>query len=76
MDNRPLLCDFMVREVEIFSDVVLFLYRDDYYNPESFNPGVAELIIAKNHDGSTGIIELVWLKKYQRFANLMKDSCR
>ena len=69
-DKHPLLCDFREIDVVNYSDVVLFLYRDDYYNPDSEKSGVAELMVAKNNDGPCGYIELAWLSKYQKFANI------
>lgn len=70
-DHRPMLSD--LREsgsIEQDSDIVMFLYRDDYYNPETEKKNVAEIIIAKNRQGSTGTIELAWLPEYTKFANL------
>jgi replicative DNA helicase len=53
------------------SDLVLFLYRDEYYNPESTDKkGIAEIIIGKNRNGPTGMIELAFLANYMRFENL------
>ena len=56
--------------IEQDADIVMFLYRDDYYNPETEKKNVAEVIIAKNRQGSTGTVELAWLGQYTRFANL------
>ncbi len=70
-DHRPILSD--LREsgsIEQDADIVMFLYRDDYYNPETEKKNVAEVIIAKNRQGSTGTVELAWLGQYTRFANL------
>ena len=50
----------------------MFLYRDDYYNPETEKKGIAEVIIAKQRNGPIGTIELVWLPDYTKFANLQK----
>ena len=76
MENRknkhPLLCDFRELDVVKFSDVVLFIYRDDYYNPDSEKSGVAEIIVAKNNDGPCGLVELAWIGKCQKYANLDK----
>lgn len=69
-DKRPMLSD--LREsgaIEQDADIVMFLYRDDYYNEDSETPGVAECIIAKNRHGSTGKIELQWLPEYTTFAS-------
>jgi len=69
-DHKPVLAD--LREsgaIEQDADVVMFIYRDDYYNPESERPGIAEIIVAKQRNGSTGPVDLVWQGKYTRFAN-------
>lgn len=70
-DHRPVMAD--LREsgsIEQDADVVLMLYRDDYYNKEdSQKPGVCEVIVAKHRSGSTGSVELTWLEKYTRFAD-------
>lgn len=70
-DHRPMLSD--LREsgaIEQDADIVMFLYRDDYYNPESEKKNIAELIISKHRSGSTGTIELLWLGDYTKFANI------
>ncbi len=72
-DHRPILSD--LREsgaIEQDADIVMFLYRDDYYNPETDKKNVAEAIIAKHRAGSTGTVELAWLGQYTKFANLEK----
>ena len=70
-DHRPGLAD--LREsgaIEQDADVVMFVYRDDYYHPEdSKEPGVAEIIIAKQRGGSTGTVKLLWDGKYTKFRN-------
>lgn len=69
-DHRPMLSD--LREsgaIEQDADVVMFLYRDDYYNKESEKKGIAEVIIAKQRNGPIGTVELVWLPNYTKFAN-------
>ena len=55
--------------IEQDADVIMFIYRDDYYNKESEKPGIAEIIVAKQRNGSTGPVELVWLGQYTKFAN-------
>ena len=55
------------------SDIVLFIYRPDYYFPDSDRPNVAEIIIAKHRNGPTGSIELAFLKEYTRFVNLLRQ---
>ena len=72
-DHRPMLSD--LREsgsIEQDADIVMFLYRDDYYNEESEKKNKAEVIIAKQRAGSTGTVELAWLGNYTKFANLEK----
>lgn len=72
-DHRPILSD--LREsgaIEQDADIVMFLYRDDYYNPETEKKNIAEVILAKHRNGSTGTVELVWLGQYTKFANLEK----
>ena len=56
--------------IEQDADIVMFLYRDDYYNPETEKKNVAEVIVAKNRGGSTGTTELLWLNQYTKFVNL------
>ncbi|HIS62512.1 MAG TPA: replicative DNA helicase [Candidatus Scybalomonas excrementigallinarum] len=69
-DHKPMLSD--LREsgsIEQDADVVMFIYRDEYYNPDSEKKGIAEIIVAKQRSGSTGSVELVWLGQYTKFAN-------
>lgn len=70
-DHRPMLSD--LREsgaIEQDADIVMFLYRDDYYNPDSDNKNIAEVILAKHRGGSTGTVELLWLGSFTKFANI------
>lgn len=70
-DHRPMLSD--LREsgaIEQDADLVGFLYRDDYYNPETDKRNIAELIIAKQRNGPTGTIELAWLGQFTKFESL------
>ena len=72
-DHRPMLSD--LREsgsIEQDADIVMFLYRDDYYNEDSERKNIAEVIIAKHRGGSTGTVDLGWLGSYTKFVNLEK----
>lgn len=55
--------------IEQDADIVIFLYRDDYYNEDSEDRGLAEVIIAKQRSGSTGTIKLGWLGSFTKFVN-------
>ena len=72
-DHRPMLSD--LREsgaIEQDADIVMFLYRDDYYNEDSDKKNIAEVILAKHRAGSTGTVELLWLGSYTKFVNIDK----
>lgn len=73
-DHRPIMSD--LREsgaIEQDADIVMFLYRDDYYNEDSEKQNVAEVIISKHRNGSTGTVELRWFGEYTKFCNLKRD---
>ena len=74
-DHRPMLSD--LREsgaIEQDADVVMFLYRDDYYNKDTDMPNIAEVIIAKQRNGPIGTVNLVWRPEFTKFANIAKQS--
>jgi len=69
-DHRPILSD--LREsgaIEQDADVVMFLYRDEYYHPDTEKKNIGEVIIAKQRNGPTGVVELVWLGQFTKFAD-------
>ena len=70
IEKKPQLSD--LREsgaIEQDADLVMFLYRDEYYNPDTDKPNTCEVILAKHRGGSTGTVELAWLGKYTKFAD-------
>jgi len=74
-DHKPILSD--LREsgaIEQDADMVLFIYRDDYYNEDSEKKNIVEVIIAKHRNGSTGTVELAWIPQYTKFGNFMPDG--
>ena len=74
-DHRPMLSD--LREsgaIEQDADVVMFIYRDDYYNKDTEMKNIAEIIIAKQRNGSIGTVNLTWLPNYTKFANYLRKE--
>ncbi len=70
-NKRPMLSDLRDSgSIEQDADMVMFIYRDDYYNKDTEKKGVAEIIIAKQRHGPIGTVELLWLPQYTKFANL------
>ena len=72
-DKRPLLSDLRDSgAIEQDADMVMFLYRDEYYNSESDDKGIAEVIVGKHRNGPTGKVQLAWMQQYTKFASLAR----
>ena len=74
-DKRPLLSDLRDSgAIEQDADMVMFLYRDEYYNSDSDDRGIAEVIVGKHRNGPTGKVQLAWMEQYTKFASLARRS--
>jgi replicative DNA helicase len=74
-DKRPMLSDLRDSgAIEQDADMVMFLYRDEYYNPDSDDKGIAEVIVGKHRNGPTGKVQLAWMEQYTKFASLARRS--
>jgi replicative DNA helicase len=72
-DKRPLLSDLRDSgAIEQDADMVMFLYRDEYYNSDSDDKGIAEVIVGKHRNGPTGKVQLAWMQQYTKFASLAR----
>jgi replicative DNA helicase len=72
-DKRPLLSDLRDSgAIEQDADMVMFLYRDEYYNSDSDDKGIAEVIVGKHRNGPTGKVQLAWMEQYTKFASLAR----
>lgn len=74
-DKRPMMSDLRESgQIEQDADIIQFLYRDDYYDKESENKNIIEIIIAKHRDGPVGNVQLAFIKEYGKFVNLERRS--
>lgn len=74
-DKRPVMSD--LREsgaIEQDADIIMFLYRDEVYNPDTDQPGIAELLVSKHRNGATGVVKLAFLHEFTRFENLADEG--
>lgn len=72
-DKKPKLEDIKDKNILELADIIMFLYRDDYYNSNCEKKNIAEVIVAKNNSGICETVELLWLKSYKKFANLARN---
>jgi len=74
-DKRPLMSDLRESgDIESDADIVIFLYRDEYYNADTIKKGIVELIVAKGRDIGTGTFEMVFQSNTGRFINMTKEE--
>ena len=74
-DKRPMISDLGSSAIAAQdADLVIFLYRDEYYNKDTDAKGIAELIIGKQRNGPVGTVQLIWMPNYFKFANMNKES--
>ena len=72
-DKRPLLSDLRESgQIEQDADLVMFIYREEYYNRETERQGIADIIIAKHRNGPIGEVEMTFLSRYPKFANIAR----
>lgn len=72
-DHRPMLSDLRDSgAIEQDADVVMFIYREDYYNPDTDRKNISEIIIAKQRNGPIGPVELTWISRYTKFADMAR----
>jgi len=73
-DKKPIMSDLLESgAIEADADIISFIYRDEYYNPDSEKKGIAEIIIAKHRNGPVGTVELGFLKEFTKFVNLERQ---
>ncbi len=76
-DRRPILSDLMESGgIEANADVVMFIYRESYYNRDTEQGNIAEISIAKQRNGPTGLVELYFLDRFTKFANIARDAIK
>ena len=76
-DRRPILSDLMESGgIEANADLVMFIYREAYYNKDTEKGNIAEINIAKQRNGPTGSVELYFLDRFTKFANVARESIR